>query len=253
MIDMHSHILPNVDDGSRSFEETLQLVNEAYQAGFTTIVSTSHYYLGYYEPIEKDRKAHIDVILQEVKNTLPDLQICIGSEIYVTHKMVNLLKEHRASSINGTRYVLFELPFEEQIIDLKNIIFMLINNGYIPIIAHPERYKYVKKNPNILLELLEMGVLFQSNYGSIIGDYGKDAQKTVIKLLQNNFIHFLGSDVHRSHTIYTYIPNALDELKEIISEQKINELTTINPKLVIEDKKIDTRMPKPIKKGIFGF
>ena len=253
MIDLHSHILPYIDDGARSLEESLQLVQEGYEAGFTTIVSTSHYYLDYYETIEEDRKAHINTILHTIKETIPDLQICIGSEIYVTHRMVSLLKDHLASSINGTRYVLIELPFEQEIPDLKNIIFTLINNGYIPIIAHPERYSYVQKNPNILLELLEMGVLFQSNYCSILGTYGKGAQKVVTKLIQNHFIHFLGSDVHRKNTIYKHIPDALDELKEFISEQELEELTTINPGLVLEDKKIDTRIPKAIKKGIFGF
>lgn len=251
MVDMHSHILPNVDDGSRSIEETVQMLKEAYQAGFTTIISTSHYFLGYYEIEEEERKAHIKAILQEIESSLPNLEICLGSEIYVTHRMSSLLKEQKASSINGTRYVLFELPFEQQINDLKNIILSLRNSGYIPIIAHPERYKYVQKNPNMLLELLDLGVLLQSNYGSIIGLYGKKVQKTVVKLLQNNFVHFLGSDVHRANSIYMTINDSLEALREIIPEQKIKELTDINPKLVLEDKTIDTRMPKKIKSSFF--
>ena len=109
----------------------------------------------------------------------------------------------------------------------------------------------MQKNPNILLELLDFGVLFQSNYGSIIGQYGKKAQKTVVKLLQNNFVHFLGSDVHRANSIYMEINDSLNALREIISEQKIKELTDINPKLVLEDKTIDTRMPKKIKSSFF--
>lgn len=167
--------------------------------------------------------------------------------------MVNLIEENKASTINSTRYVLFELPFEQQIPDLKNIIFNLMNNGYIPIIAHPERYKYVQKNPNLLLEFIGMGVLFQSNYGSIIGGYGKAAEKTVKQLLQNNFIHFLGSDVHKKGTIYPCIADALEVLNEILSEEKVKELTTINPESALEDKKIDARIPKPIKRRIFGF
>ena len=253
MIDIHSHIIPNVDDGSRSMEETINMLNEAYNVGFTTVVSTSHYYLRHYEPNEAERMECLEKINTNIKNALPNLQICIGSEIYVTNEMVNLIKEHKASTINNTSYILFELPFEHQIANLKDIIYNLLGNKYIPIIAHPERYKYIQKDPNILLELIDLGVLFQSNYGSILGIYGKAPKKTVKVLLQNNFIHFLGSDTHRQKTIYPEIPNAIEELSKIISEKKLEELTTINPKLVLENQKIKIQKPIKIKKGIFGY
>ena len=253
MIDMHSHILPGIDDGSRDDEETFKLLREASEAGFTKIVSTSHYYLGYYEEEEKVRKEYIDSINSKLRDSNPNLQVCIGSEIFITNQIVSLLYEHKASSINGTKYVLFELPFIAKAQNLKNVIYSLMSNNYIPIIAHPERYRYVQKDPNSLLELLNIGVLFQSNFGSIIGQYGKEAQKTVKLLLKNNFIHFLGTDAHRKNTIYTVIPEAIDSLKEIISEKELEELTTINPNLVLENKDINTRRPTKIKKGLFGF
>lgn len=253
MIDIHSHILPNIDDGSRSVEETFNLLKEAHKAGFTTIVSTSHCFLGHYEAEENIRKTYIDAINQKLPDIIPDLRICIGSEIYVTNNMVSLIEEHKASSINSTKYVLFELPFEHQIQNLKDIVYNLLGHNYIPIIAHPERYKYVQKDPNMLLELIDLGVLFQSNFASIIGWYGKEPKKTVKQLIENNFVHFLASDVHRQETIYTQIPDILEELKEIISEEKIEELTTINPKLVLENQKIHIQKPTKIKKNFFGF
>ena len=253
MVDMHSHILPEIDDGSRSEEETFNMIKEAYEAGFTTIVATSHYYLGHYEPNEELRNTIIDRITEKLTKMNINIKISIGSEIYITRDMVSLLSEHKASSINGTRYVLFELPFTTEVQNLKDVIYSLISNNYIPIIAHPERYKYVQKNPNILLELLDLGVLFQSNYGSIIGQYGKDAKKTVKLLLKNNFIHFLGSDAHRQENIYTAIPEAINAIKEVVSDKQLEELTLINPNLVLENKKIDTRRPTRIKKGLFGF
>lgn len=253
MIDIHSHILPNIDDGSRSVEETFNLLKEAHKVGFTTIVSTSHYFLNHYEVEENVRKAYIDAITQKLPDVIPDLQICIGSEIYVTNDMVSLIEEHKASSINSTKYVLFELPFEHQIQNLKDIVYNLLGHNYIPIIAHPERYKYVQKDPNMLLELIDLGVLFQSNFASIIGWYGKEPKKTVKQLLENNFVHFLASDVHRQETIYPQIPDILEELKEIISEEKIEELTTINPNLALENQKIHIQKPTKIKKNLFGF
>ena len=253
MIDMHSHILPGIDDGSRDSEETYKLLIEAYNAGFEKVVSTAHYYLGYYEENENTRKTCIGDINKRLQGLNYDIQICVGSEIFITSDIVKLLKEHKASSINETKYVLFETAFATEPQNLKDVIYSLMSNNYIPIIAHPERYSYVQKNPNMLLELIDLGVLFQSNFGSIIGQYGKEAKKTVNLLLKNNFIHFLGTDAHRKNTIYTAIPQALESLKEIISEKELEELTTINPNLVLENKEIYTRRPTKIKKGFFGF
>lgn len=253
MIDMHSHILPGIDDGSRDSEETYKMLMEAYDAGFTKVISTSHYYLGYYEENENTRKSYIDDINKNLLEINYNIQICVGSEIFITNDIINLLKEQKASSINGTKYVLFETAFGVEPQNLKDVIYSLMSNNYIPIIAHPERYSYVQKNPNMLLELIDLGVLFQSNFGSVIGQYGKEAKKTVKLLLKNNYIHFLGTDAHRKNTIYTLIPQALESLKEIISEEELEELTTINPNLVLENKDINTRRPTKIKKGLFGF
>ena len=253
MIDIHTHILPSIDDGSRSVDETFNLLKEAHEAGFTTIVSTSHYFLGHYEAEEKVRKSYIDAISEKLPEVIPNLQICVGSEIYVTNEIVSLIEEHKASTINSTNYVLFELPFEHQETNLKDIIYKLLGHNYIPIIAHPERYKYVQKDPNILQDLIEIGVLFQSNLASIIGWYGKETKKTVKQLLENNFIHFLASDVHRQETIYPQIPAILNELKEILSEEKIEELTTTNPSLMLSGEKIYIQKPVRIKKRLFNF
>lgn len=252
MIDMHSHILPGIDDGSRSVDETFNLLKEAYKAGFSIIVSTSHYFLGHYEAEEKVRKSYIDAIAQKLPGVISDLQICLGSEIYITNEMISLIEEKKASTINGTKYVLFELPFEHQASNLKDIVYNLLGHNYIPIIAHPERYKYVQKDPNILLDLIEIGVLFQSNFASIIGWYGKEPKKTVKQLLENNFIHFLASDVHRQESIYPQMPVILEELKKIISEEKLDELTTTNPSLMLNGQKVHIPKPIRIKKRLFN-
>ena len=253
MVDIHSHILPGIDDGSSDIEETITMVKEAYKSGFTKIISTSHYYLRHYEVNESIRIECINEINNRLKEIGCDMQVFPGSEIYFTNDIINLLADHEASSMNSSRYVLFETSFIEQPDNFIDVVYSLLSNNYIPILAHPERYKYVQKDPNILLELLELGVLLQSNYGSIIGQYEKEAQKTVKLLLKNNFIHFLGSDAHRKDTTYPYIPRVIEELEDIISERKIEELTEINPNSILQNEEIETRTPTKIKKGLFGF
>ena len=114
----------------------------------------------------------------------------------------------------------------------------------MPILAHPERYSFVQKEPELIYDLVEKGVLMQANYGSVIGQYGKKAQMIVLKLLEGNMIHMFGSDVHRQNTIYPRIPQILAELNEIIGEEKLEELTTTNPDLVIHNKKIEIETPQ---------
>lgn len=248
MIDFHSHIIPNIDDGSQSIEDTICMLEEAKKVGFTDIISTSHYIEDYYEVDEKKRKEYIDNIQKEVEG----INIIIGSEIYVTHNIVNLINEKKASTINNTRYVLFELPMNSNVLYLKNVIFSLLENKFIPIIAHPERYSFIQKNPNWLIEYIEMGVLFQANFGSIYGIYGKECQKTVQLLLKNNMIHFLGSDIHRKNSIYPKMPDILRKIEKVISKEKVYKLTTINPKLVLNNKKIEVDKPQKIKMGFWN-
>lgn len=233
MIDFHSHILPQIDDGSKSFDETIRMLEEARDVGFEKIFSTSHYMEKYYEVNEEQR-------LQLIKQiNFQDIELYLGSEIYVTNEIVQLLKEKKASTINNSRYVLYELPMHSKNMNDKEIIYRLVENGYVPIIAHPERYSYVQENTEYAEELAEMGALFQSNYGSIIGMYGDKAKKTVKKLLKQDLIHFLGSDVHRTEQIYPKIPKILKKLRKIVSEEKIEELTTLNAQKVLNDEEIE--------------
>lgn len=233
MIDFHSHILPNIDDGARNIEQTSQILKEAQQAGFSKIISTSHYIEEYYESDENKRKQ----LLQEAKQQIDDIDIYLGNEIFVTDNMIQLIKDKKASTINNSQYILFELPMNSKPINTKQIVYKLVENDYIPIIAHPERYTYIQSEPEYVKELFDMGTLFQANYGSIIGMYGTKAKKTVKKLLKENLIQFLGSDVHYENQIYPKIPKAIKKLKKILSERQLEELTTTNAQKVLNNEK----------------
>lgn len=248
MIDFHAHIIPNIDDGSGSDDETNALLQEAKEVGFTKIISTSHYYINRFEVKEAERKIKLKEIEEQYKEkNTSDLELLLGSEIYITSDIVDLIKEGKASTINNTRYVLFELPFHQKVFNLKDVIFSLLENKYKPIIAHPERYKMFQENPNILIDLIDMGVLFQANYASIIGAYGIEAKKTVKKLLKNGMIHFLGSDVHRQETIYPKIPVILNKIEKITGRERLYELTTLNAEEILKDRDFEAYIPTKIK------
>lgn len=247
MIDIHAHILPNIDDGARNVEETLQLIQEAQDVGFQAIVATSHYMEGYYETNTPEREIWIKAIYQKLQEEHFNMQLYLGNEIYLSENIIQLLEEGKASTINDTSYVLFEMPLNIEPLNLYHVVYNMMQYKLIPILAHPERYTFVQKDPELIYDLIERGVLMQSNYASIEGYYGKKAQIIVKKLLENNMVHLLGSDVHRANTIYPRIPRILIKLTQIIGEEKVKQLTTTNPKLVLQNKRIDLAEPNKIE------
>lgn len=239
MIDFHSHILPNIDDGSTSIGETINLIEEASKVGFTGIISTSHYIQGYYEFDCHERKQLLDIVQSKMQiNNSLNLELYLGSEIYFSSEIIDLIKDKKASTINNTRYLLFELPMNTKPLFVKELVYELIQNGYRPIIAHPERYSYVQDEIKYVRELANLGTLFQANYGSVLGMYGNDAKKTLKKLLKDDLISFLGSDVHRTGQIYPKIPKALKKINKIVSTEKLEKLTTLNAQKVLNDEEI---------------
>ena len=229
MIDFHSHILPKIDDGSRSYEESVNLLKEAKEYGFDKVISTSHYAVNYYEVPEYKRKELIEELKQE--NGIPE--IFIGSEIFITYNMSDLLEEYKASTINGTKYVLFELPLRQHFSNLRDVIYRMQDKGYKLILAHPERYLLVQNQYSIMDELESLGILFQANYASILGIYGHSAKKTVKKLLKDGYISFLGTDVHREQSIYPKVPQALKKISKIVDEDELEYLTTYNAEKIL--------------------
>ena len=252
MIDFHSHIVYGVDDGSETLENSLKIIKHAEKAGFHSIILTPHYMKDYYEYQADEITDRINILRQKCEEENIDVSLYQANEIYITNSIADLLNQDIASAINCSRYVLFELPMNEEPMNLLEVIYKLVENGNIPIIAHPERYAFVQKDPNKLLELMEHGVLFQANYGSIIGQYGKDVEKTVKLLIKNNFISFLGTDVHKTGTIYTKMDEIYEELEKIISEDKIEDLVENNAYLVLDDKEVEMPNPIPVKKNLFG-
>ena len=239
MIDIHSHIVFGVDDGSKDIEQSIKIIKEAYKAGFNKIIATPHYFEDYYEADKEEISKRISIIGERLKLENCPVQIFQGNEIYITENINELLENEKAVTLADSQYVLFELPLNAEVMNLNQIVYQILEKGRIPILAHPERYPFVKKDPKSLFSLAEDGVLFQCNYGSAIGQYGSDAKRTLKKLLKYNLVSFLGSDVHRPKTIYPNINEALNKLEKLIGKERLYELTTLNPQKIINGQLIE--------------
>ena len=197
MIDIHSHIIPNVDDGARSVEETFNILKEAQEAGFTDVILTSHFLLNYYETNAQELIFWKEKLQEVLKKQGTKINLHSGMEIYITNQMEELLENKKILTLANSRYMLIELPLATNVKYFDYVVYYLEAKGIKPIIAHPERYKCVQKDPDIVEEYIEKGCLIQCNYGSIVNLYGREAEKTIKTLLKKNQVHFLGSDVHR--------------------------------------------------------
>lgn len=239
-IDIHSHILYGIDDGSKTLEESINIIKEHVMMGFTDIVLTPHYIENSkYETDNIEKQNILKELKQELKKQNIKINLYLGNEVFVNNNLEELIEKEEISTINNSRYLLIEFPMNEKPKDINNIIYELKIKGIIPIIAHPERYDYVEKNPNIVLEWIEEGALLQSNYGSIIGIYGSGPQKTIKKLLKKDLIDVLATDIHYpNNKIYLNIDKIRKKLNKLISEKRLIELTNTNPKKIIENKEI---------------
>lgn len=251
MIDIHTHLLNNVDDGSRNVMESLNSFKLAVEAGFTDIILTPHYIEGNYE----NEFELIEPKIEELKTKIEDNNITVnvyhGNEVYITEHMGDLIQKGKIATLAGSKYLLFELPMNSRILTLNNVIMQIQETGAIPVLAHPERYKFVQDNPNVLRELIATGVLMQSNYGSIIGQYGKGAKKTIIKMLKYNMVHFLGTDTHRTGYIYEHFYKVRKEFLKYVSREKFEELTTKNAECILKNCLV--KIEKPIEEKKRGF
>ena len=236
MVDIHSHILPNIDDGSKSLEESITIIKKLEQLGFTDIVFTPHFILStpYQSSILENQK-----LLEKIKQNIDsNINLYLGNEVFACMEMVSYLKNMKMSTINNSRYVLFELPRNSKLNDLNELIFSLKINKFIPVLAHPERYM-ILKDKNVIDDLIERGVYFEVNYESIIGKYGKDVKKTAKYLLKNKKFHFLATDIHRADSsFFKDFKKIKKKIIRLIGKDYFTKVTYYNPINVINDKDI---------------
>lgn len=194
--DIHSHLLPGLDDGVQDYEQAEEIINRFIALGYRKLITTPHIMSDSYRntpEIIRDSLAKLKLHLQK-KNIVID--ISAAAEYYLDEELISKLEKNEPLLTFGQNYLLFETNFMTEPLQLKDFIFQLATKGYNPVLAHPERYIFLQHNMEKLEDLLNRGVLFQVNTSSLSGYYSKDAQRTAQKLIDKGWIHFLGSDCH---------------------------------------------------------
>ena len=233
MIDIHSHILPGVDDGVKTLASSIELIRELSRSGATDIIATPHYVSETRYVSRKDNNLRL---LEEVKSALLaeqiNVEIYLGNEIYIDPKIAKMVSEGTISSMAGSKYVLVELPLNKSYPSYRDILVDLLDMGYRVILAHPERYEIIQTNYNVLLELHSLGVLFQCNLGSVMGKYGIEAKMVVKRIMKDSLVFAFGSDAHHCHGV-DYWVKAQKKVSRYCSERQFNQAMTLNPRKML--------------------
>lgn len=197
MKDIHSHLLWGIDDGCKDIAESIGIIKEAVKQGITDLVLTPHYMDDTkYNCNNKEKNKRFEELKKKLKEENIDINLYLGNEVYITENIKDLLKQQEITTINNSKYLLIEFPLGNMLYNSKEILYELVVAGYVPILAHPERYRIFQRHPDHIDEYLRMGVLLQGNYKSLYGKYGKDAKRTLTYYLKKHKITFLGSDCH---------------------------------------------------------
>ncbi len=220
-IDMHSHLIPGIDDGSRSMEESLRLLGAMQRLGYEKVITTPHVMADAYKNSTQTIRDGLKAVRAAAQKEGIDMEIGAAAEYYMDEELIARLERDDILAIHG-EYLLFETSYVSKPMSFEDVVFEIGAKGYKPILAHPERYRYITDPDKSYKRMKELGIYFQLDINSLGGHYGRQAKKLAEYLVEHGMIDFLGSDVHhRKHVDF------LGRVFESPSYQKLWKNNTI--------------------------
>lgn len=253
IIDLHCHILPGVDDGAKTFKDSLDMAKKAVEQGITHILCTPHHRNGVYSnPASKVIPLVNELQENLTLNNLP-IKILSGQEIRLNGNLLEEISEKEILFIDPFNiYLLIEFPTNIIPLYAKDTFFKLRSAGHVPVIVHPERNSRFREDPNLLLPFLKMGCLAQLTAPSYVGVFGKSIQKIAKVMIQHNFIHLIASDAHRLQNRDFYLKEAFEKVEKDFGIEKAESLKQAARDMAAGDF-IDVEAPLEIKSKKKGF
>lgn len=220
LVDIHNHILPGIDDGSKSVDESIAIIKGFSEMGITRFIATPHIMNNYYPNDRGSITKALDQLLAEIqKENLRDVHIEAAAEHMIDDNFENLLANNSAMPLRKD-YLLFEMSYLQPPINFDEALVKMVGNHFFPVLAHPERYGFLHHRKKKYADYKSQGILFQMNLLSLGDFYGKDVAKVALNLLDQGHIDFVGSDIHNM--------NQLNTLKEVtISTKTLEKLLPV--------------------------
>ena len=203
-VDLHSHLIPGIDDGSQSMDETLEMLRRMQEMGYRKVITTPHVMSDFYRNTPDIIQSGLRDVKQAIADQGLDIEIEASAEYYLDDTFEQLIEKDELLPFGKERYILFELPFISEPLNLATAIFNMQLKDYKPILAHPERYGFWYGQLGKLEAMHDKGVLLQININSLSGYYGPEAKKVCEWLIDQDMVSFLGTDCHRMEHLDVY-------------------------------------------------
>ncbi len=224
LTDMHSHLIPGIDDGAKDIEESIILIKQLYEAGFRKLITTPHVMSDFYRNTPEIILNGLEILREKITHypELAGLTIDAAAEYYLDEGLQEKI-ENKEILTFGKNYLLFEISYINFPDNLDSVIFKMQTHDYKPVMAHPERYPFWYNDFERYKKLKDNGVLFQININSLTGYYSPGAKKLAEKLIDNNMVDFIGSDTHNLRHIESLTRSMSEKyLKKIASSNILN-------------------------------
>lgn len=236
MIDLHSHILPGVDDGAQTLEDSLEMARKAISQGITHLMCTPHHNNGKYNNPADRIIRDVAALQKELDQRGLDLTLLEGQEVRLTELLLTAIQRDEIlfTDLDNT-YLLIEFPTNEIPIYAEQVFYRLLNQGKVPVIVHPERNAVFREEPNRLVSFLEMGTLTQLTAPSIVGVFGSEIQNTARQMLEHNMLYMVASDAHNLRHRTFLMKEAYAEIRKIGGIEMVQAMEQMAKDLVNGD------------------
>lgn len=247
MIDLHCHILPDLDDGPATLDEAVEMCRIAAADGISTIVATPHYWPGWFESTAESRSSRLEALREGISREGIAMTILQGAELTVFPELPDLLEREPELTLNGTgKYFLVELPFQTEPLQWEAFLRSLLAAGRVPVLAHPERSAWLRRKPEKVLQFVKEGGRVQITGGSVLGEEGKDAREFASLLLQHRLVHVISSDAHSAVERMPRLSDAVQAAAEVVDRSYAADLVSRYPAEIIAGGAVSAPQPREV-------
>ena len=250
--DIHEHILPGIDDGAADMETAINMLRVAQINGLIHIITTPHYIKDSYENNNSLVTEKCKELSSRIASENIQVSIYPGCEAFIFPELPEYVRDGEIPTLNGSSYVLVELPLMSIPEYTDDVLYKLQLYGYTPIIAHPERYIEIIKNPNRLYSFVERGILAQVNSTSLTKIYGSKVYAAAVKLLKHGLIHFVASDAHSCGGRSPKLTKAYNVVASLFDIEVADKLFSINGQAVLNNEKVEKGEPMKVRTRWFN-
>ena len=247
MIDIHVHILPHLDDGAQILEESLAMAELAAADHIKCMVATPHSGLWGEAISRKSLEDGVDELSRIFAEKGFDLAVLPGAEVYIRPETARQAQDGQAPTLNGSRYMLVELPLQAYPRYTDQVLFELQVKGFKPVLAHPERYVALQDDVELFFRIVERGNLAQVTGGSLLGHFGRKVQRTAETMLERNLLHVIASDAHDADDRRPNLSEAVECAARIVGTERAMAMVTSVPEAIINNQTPTLPVPVPIK------